>query len=105
MHPILNQISIAAAGFSVIALALLVLQTRTESQVAKRLAKTLLCILMVVQILQGLYITHYLLFANAVAFAYLLLLGFVGLFFIYTANMSSTLKKNGLCKKAGIFYP
>ena len=46
----LNHISIAAAGFSIIALILLVFQNRTESKITKILANTLLCVLLAIQL-------------------------------------------------------
>jgi len=89
----LNQIAIAAIGFSIIALSLLVFQNRTESKITKFLGKTLLCILMVIQFLQALSITGYLAFENTVAFIYLLLLGLVGpVFYLYSQHVIQTNK-------------
>ena len=89
----LNQISIAAAGFSIIALTLLIFQKRTESKTAKILGNTLLCILMGIQLLQGMYIAGYLLFTNTTTLVYLLLLGFVGpVFYLYSQHVLKTNK-------------
>lgn len=90
----LNQISIAAVGFSVIALLLLLFQKRSESKNAKILANTLLCNLVAIQILQGLYISDYLLFENLIALIYFLLLGFVGpAFYLYSQYIIHTDKQ------------
>jgi len=67
------------------ALLLLVLQKRSESTTAKILANTLLCNLIAIQILQGLYINDYLLFENFITLIYFLLLGYVGpVFYFYS---------------------
>lgn len=90
----LNQISLAAAGFSLIALILLIFQKRTESKSTKILADTLLCILMGVQLLQAMYIADTLLLADVTVFVYLLFLGFVGpLFYLYSQHVLQTDKK------------
>jgi len=90
----LNQISLAAAGFSLIALILLIFQKRTESKPTKILADTLLCVLMSIQLLQALYIADTLLFADIVVLVYLLLLGLVGpLFYLYSQHVLQTDKK------------
>lgn len=90
----LNQISLAAAGFSIIALTLLILQKRTESKITKNLANTLLISLIGVQLLQGLYISGYLLLTEMTIFVYLFLLGFVApLFYLYSQHILKTDKK------------
>lgn len=90
----LNQISLAAAGFSIIALILLIFQKRTESKSTKILADTLLCVLMSVQLLQALYIAGALLLADVIIVAYLLLLGVVGpLFYLYSQHVLQIDKK------------
>ena len=94
MQVLLNQVSIAAAGFSVIALALLAFQDRSEQKVTNILSKTLLTVLMAIQGLQVLYLMDYLSFENSIAFIYLLLLGCVGpLFYIYSQHVIQTDKK------------
>ena len=90
----LNQISLAAAGFSIIALILLIFQKRTESKITKNLANTLLIILIGIQLLQALYITGSLRLADVTVFIYLLFLGFVGpLFYLYSQHILKTDKK------------
>ncbi len=90
----LNQISLAAAGFSIIALILLIFQKRTESKITKNLANTLLIILIGIQLLQALYITATLRLADVTVFIYLLFLGFVGpLFYLYSQHILKTDKK------------
>ncbi len=105
MLSMLNQISIAAAGFSVIALFLLVFQTRSESKIAKILANALLCNLVAIQLLQGLYVSSYLLFENVIVFIYFLLLGFVGpAFYLYSQHVMHTGKKWSV-QESGHFLP
>ena len=90
----LNQISLAAASFSIISLILLFIQKRTESKITKILANTLLGVLMGIQLLQGLYIAGTLVLANVTVFVYLLFLGFVGpLFYLYSQHVLQTHKK------------
>ncbi len=90
----LNQISLAAAGFSIIALILLIFQKRTESKLTKILANTLLCVLVGIQFLQALYIADNLLLANITVLIYLLLLGLVGpLFYLYSQHVLQADKK------------
>jgi len=90
----LIHVSIAAAGFSLFALTLLFIQKRTETNVAKRLANTLLFILLVIQTLQVLYVTRYISFESLTAFIYLLSLGLVGpLFYLYSQHIIHTDKK------------
>jgi len=90
----LNQVSIAAAGFSIIALILLLLQNRTESKITKILAVVLLCVLLCIQLLQVLFVTGYLHFETLISFFYLLFLGLVGpLFYLYSQYVMQTDKK------------
>ena len=90
----LNQVSIAAAGFSIIALILLLLQNRTESKITKILAVVLLCVLLCIQLLQVLFVTAYLHFETLISFFYLLFLGLVGpLFYLYSQYVMQTDKK------------
>ena len=101
----LIQLSIAAAGFSIFALVLLFFQKRTESKVAKILANILLCILLVIQILQVLYVTDYLLFEHLTAFVYLLSLGLVGpVFYLYSQHIIYT-GKEWLFQESGHLLP
>lgn len=101
----LNQISLAAAGFSIIALLLLIIQKRTESSIAKQLGHTLLCVLLGVQLLQGLYVGGYLILADVVILVYLLLLGFVGpLFYLYSQHVLET-DKLWSVREGGHFIP
>ena len=89
-----NQISLAAAGFSIIALILLIFQKRTESKLTKVLANTLLCVLMGIQFLQALYIVYSLSFVGTAILIYLLLLGLVGpLFYLYSQHVLQQDKK------------
>ncbi len=84
----LSQISLAAAGFSIIALVLLVFQKRTESKSTKILANSLLCVLMVVQLLQAFYISGTVLLVEVTVFIYLLILGLVGpLFYLFSQHV------------------
>lgn len=90
----LNQISLAAAGFSIIALILLISQKRTESKPTKILAVTLLTVLIVIQFLQVLYISGALLLADVIIIVYLFLLGVVGpLFYLYSQHVLQVDKK------------
>jgi len=101
----MNQISLAAAGFSIIALLLLIIQKRTESNIAKKLGQTLLFILLGVQLLQGLYVGGYLILADVVILVYLLLLGFVGpLFYLYSQHVLET-DKLWSARESGHFIP
>ena len=84
----LNQISLAAAGCSLIALILLIFQKRTESKSTKILADTLLCILMGVQLLQAIYITDTRLLGDVTLFVYLL---------FYLLNLIVVLNENIEC--------
>lgn len=99
MHLLLNHLSLAAAGFSIIALILLIFQNRTETKIAKNLGRALLCILLVIQFLQALAITGYLLFANSgihqvSTFLYLFLSGLVGpVFYLYSQHVIQTDKQ------------
>lgn len=89
----LYEITIAAVGFSIIALTLLLFQKRTESKITKILANTLLLVLLAIQLLQGLHITQYLVFQNVYAFIYLMLLGLVGpLFYLYSLHIMDSNK-------------
>ncbi|WP_198263966.1 AraC family transcriptional regulator [sulfur-oxidizing endosymbiont of Gigantopelta aegis] len=84
----MNQISIAMAGFSIIASILLLFQKRTETQTAKKLAQILLGVLIIIQLLQALYIGDYLSFDRINALVYLLSLGLVGpLFYLYSQHI------------------
>jgi len=88
LNLILNQVSIAAAGFSFIALLLLLLQKRMESKLASRYAVTLLSTLILIQLLQVYFINSHFLIEGTIAFIYLLLLGLVGpLFYLYTLSI------------------
>ena len=90
----MNQISIATAGFSIIALILLLPQKRTESNTAKILGHSLLAALLGIQFLHVLYITGILLFADLIIFLYLLLLGLVGpVFYLYSQHILDSNKK------------
>ena len=90
----LNQISFATAGFSIVALILLIIQKRTESPISKLLANYLLCGLIGIQLLHGLYITDYIVLKDDTVFVYLLLLGFVGpVFYLYSQHVIDTNKK------------
>jgi AraC-like DNA-binding protein len=101
----MNQISLAAAGFSIIALLLLIIQKRTESIITKRLGLTLLCVLMGIQLLQGLYVAGYLILADKVILFYLLLLGFVGpLFYLYSQHVLE-MSKPWSMRESGHFIP
>ncbi|MCW8932812.1 MAG: helix-turn-helix domain-containing protein [Gammaproteobacteria bacterium] len=87
----MSQISIALAGFSIIALVLLFFQKRTETKIAKILARLLLCVLIVIQWIQAMHIADYLLFDTVLSFFYLLALGLVGpLFFLYSQHVMQT---------------
>lgn len=86
--------SITSAGFSIIALILLLLQKRTESNTAKILGNSLLIALLGIQFLHILYITGILLFADLIIFLYLLLLGLVGpVFYLYSQHVLDSNKK------------
>lgn len=101
----MNQISLVAAGFSIIALLLLIIQKRSESHIAKKLGRTLLFILLGVQLLQGLYVGGYLILADVVILVYLLLLGFVGpLFYLYSQHVLET-DKPWSVREGGHFIP
>lgn len=90
----INQISIATAGFSIIALILLLLQKRTESNTAKILGHTLLTAFLGIQFLHILYITDVLLFADLIILLYLLLLGLVGpVFYLYSQHVLNSSNK------------
>ncbi len=90
----LNQMAIAATGFSIIALSLLIFQNRTESKITKFLGNALLGILMAIQVLHALSITGSLTLEQAMAFVYLLLLGLVGpMFYLYSQHVIQTDKK------------
>jgi AraC-like DNA-binding protein len=97
----LNQVSIAAAGFSIIALILLLFQNRTESRTTKFLANVLLYVLISIQLLQVLFVMGYVRFETLIAFFYLLCLGLVGpLFYLYSlyvihSDKMWTLRENG----------
>ncbi|MCU7835281.1 MAG: helix-turn-helix domain-containing protein [gamma proteobacterium symbiont of Taylorina sp.] len=87
----MSQISIAVAGFSIIASILLFFQKRTETTTAKILARLLLCILIMIQLIQAMYIGGYLFFDSTVSFFYLLSLGLVGpLFYLYSQHVIQT---------------
>lgn len=90
----LNQFSLAAAGFSLIALILLIFQKRTESKITIILADILLGVLMGIQLLHTLYIAGTLLLADIVVLIYLVLLGLVGpLFYLYSQHVLQIDKK------------
>lgn len=90
----LDQISIATAGFSIIALTLLIFQKRTESKSSSVLAKLLLCILLSTQLIQASYIAEFFILTGPITFIYLLLLGFVGpLFYLYSQHVLDSHKK------------
>jgi len=85
MSYLFYQITLAAAGFSIISLILLGLQERTESRSAAIFANALLFILTCIQLLQVFYSSGYLEINNAVAFIYILFLGMVGpVFYLYS---------------------
>ncbi len=87
----MNQISIAVAGFSIIASILLFFQNRTETKTAKTLARTLLCVLIIIQFIQAMYVGGYLLLDSTVSFFYLLSLGLVGpVFYLYSQHVIQT---------------
>lgn len=93
----MNQISIAFAGFSIFASILLFLQKRSETKTAKILARILLCLLIIIQFIQAMYIDGYLLldafllFDSALSFFYLLSLGLVGpVFYLYSQHVIQT---------------
>ncbi len=87
----MNQISIAIAGFSIIASILLFFQKRTETQTAKILARTLLLVLIIIQFIQAMYIAGYLSFERAISVFYLLSLGLVGpVFYLYSQHIIQT---------------
>lgn len=87
----LIHISIAAAGFSIISLLLLVFQSRAESRLTKTVATLLLLILIGIQVIQGLYISNFIVFKNIGALFYLVLLGLVGpLFYLYSQHILHT---------------
>lgn len=88
MPTILDQLSASLAVFSVISLLLLILQNRIESTTAKNLANVLLLVLVVIQILQGLYALNYVSLKYSLAPFYLLALGLVGpLFYLYSQHV------------------
>lgn len=87
----MSQISIAVAGFSIIASILLFFQKRTETKTGKILAQILLCVLIIIQFIQAMYIGDYLLFDNAISFFYLLSVGLVGpVFYLYSQHVMQT---------------
>lgn len=101
----LNQVSIAAAGFSILALILLLLQNRSESKTTKILAGILLCVMIGIQLLQVLYVLGHLQFSSFIAFLYLLCLGLVGpLFYLYSQYVIQT-DKAWLIRGGGHFLP
>ena len=101
----LNQVSIAAAGFSIIALILLLFQNRAESRTTRILADGLLCVLISIQFLQVSFVIGYLHFQPLVAFFYLLCLGLVGpLFFLYCQHVLRADKKWSM-REIGHFLP
>ncbi len=93
MHLFFSQLSLGAAGFSIIALILLFFQKRTETEIAKRLARALLGVLLVIQLMQALSINAYLSFGNdafqrITAFIYCVSLGLVGpVFYLYSQHL------------------
>ena len=90
----LNLLSIATAGFALIALILLFIQQRAESPIASILAKILLGVLFAIQLFQIGYITYPLLFNKALIAGYLLLLGLVGpVFYLYSQYIIQSDKK------------
>ncbi len=87
----MNQISISIAGFSIIASILLFFQKRTETKTAKILARILLCILIIIQFIQAMFIGGYLSFSSSISFFYLLSLGLVGpVFYLYSQHIIQT---------------
>lgn len=87
----MTLISIALAGFSIMALILLMLQRRTETKTAKMLAQTLLCSMLSIQLIQAMVMSDYLLLENTLAFFYLLSIGLVGpVFYLYSQHVIQT---------------
>jgi len=90
----LNLISISFAGFSIIAVILLIIQRRPESKASTILAKGLLFALLGIQLIHILYITEHVIFGNIVVAVYVLLLGLVGpLFYLYSHYIIQSDKK------------
>jgi len=88
---LINLISTAAAGFSILALILLFFQKRIETRVAKYYARILLCVLIAIQFIQLLYINDYLSLNNRASFLYLLLQALVGpVFYLYSQHIIQT---------------
>jgi len=93
-----NQIAIATAGFSIIALALLYFQKRTETRIAIVIGRALIVDLALLQFLHVGYVLNVWQFTSLLAFVYLLSLGLVGpLFYLYSQNI--TLLKDEWLKK------
>ncbi len=101
----LIHISIAAAGFSIVALTLLFFQKRIESKTARVLANTLLGILFTIQLLHVLYITQALPLEQLTAFVYLLSLGLVGpIFYLYSQHIIHS-NKEWAFRESSHFFP
>lgn len=98
--------SVTAAGFSIVALILLIIQKRTESKTTKLLGNILLTTLMGIQFVHILYLTGALLLANAVILLYLLLLGLVGpVFYLYSQHVINSNKKWTLFENIHLALP
>ena len=90
MYIIIISISLATSGFSIIALLLLILQKRTETLIASKLAKILLIILILLQSIQSLSIAHYIQLSHFSTF-YLFLCALVSpVFYLFTQHILHT---------------
>jgi len=88
MTSFINYFSFALVSFSVIALFLLLWQDRAESCVAKRLSRLLLVNLILIQCLQGFYLTDASLIREDLSPVYLFCLACVGpLFYLYSQHV------------------
>lgn len=94
MSSLVNHLAFAGAGFSIIALSLLAVQTRSETKAARVLALLLLCNLLFIQFVQALIISDYLNLNSSLLFFYCLSLGLTGpLFYLYSQHILYTEKQ------------